>query len=109
MNQREITTLMHRLFIGSLPGNDAWVHLMQDGRLNERKVMALIEEYIRGDTLLLFVNAQNCLRCSKAEAFAHVERLHAMGSLRIADPAFNGRVLIEPSLGVGAGHALALD
>jgi len=95
---------MHRLFVGSLPGSDAWVHLMQNDKLSERKVMSLIDQYIDGDTLLLFVNSQNCLCCSKPEAFANVERLLAVGALRIADPAFRGRVLIEPSLGVGAGH-----
>ncbi len=104
MTKREITTLMHRLFYGCLPGNNAWVHLMQEDEVDKQKVMLLIDEYIEGDALLLFATAQNCLCCSKVDAFENIKRLLAFGTLKIADPLFIGRVLIEPSLGAGAGH-----
>lgn len=95
---------MHRLFHGDLPTQDAWVHLMQNEELNEPRLMSLIDAHIKGDMLLLFVNSQNCLCCSKVEAFGHVKNLLSQGVVKIADPAFNGRVLVHP-LGVGVGHA----
>lgn len=106
MNQREITTLMHKLFYGDIPQTDGWVHLMEDGELIPEHVMSLLDSYIEGDELLLFVDPQHCTSSSKAEAFAHIKNLLAHGNIKIADPHFRARVLINSSVGVGVGSAL---
>jgi hypothetical protein len=106
MNRREIITLMHRLFYGDLPNGDAYVLLGTDSSKLERvKVDALLDRYIDGPDVLLFVNENNCLAVRKGEAFKHIERMIQLGRVKVADPRFHGRVIIEPS-GVGAGSAL---
>ena len=105
MDARQITTLMHRLFYGDIPHVDGWVHLVVDGKLNRDKVNQLINRYIAGDEVILFVDTQNCAFSSKENAFQHVEKLIEHGTVRIADPIFHARILINP-IGVGVGSAL---
>ncbi|MNG17244.1 hypothetical protein D3C85_972130 [compost metagenome] len=105
MDARQITTLMHKLFYGDISQEDGWVHLVVDGRLNCDKVNQLINRYITGDEVLLFVDPQHCAFSSKENAFSHVEQLIEHGTVRIADPRFNARILISP-IGVGVGSAL---
>ncbi|VEE16534.1 hypothetical protein [Ectopseudomonas mendocina] len=105
MDARQITTLMHKLFYGDIPHNDGWVHLMIDDALSHNKVNDLIEKYIKGDELLIFVDPQHCAYSNKSAAFEHIKTLIKYGVIRIADPRFHGRILINP-IGVGTGNAL---
>lgn len=105
MDARQITTLMHKLFYGDIPQNDGWVNLMIDDTLSRNRVNDLIEKYIKGDELLIFVDPQHCVHSNKSVAFEHIEILIKYGTIRIADPCFHGRILINP-IGVGAGNAL---
>ena len=68
--------------------------------------MSLLDNYIEGDELLMYVNSQHCIFSSKANAFADIKNLLAYGNIKIADPRFRGRVLINASVGVGVGSAL---
>jgi hypothetical protein len=105
MTDREITTLMHRLFWSSSVGSDPFVHLMVNDALDESRVHSLLDRYIQGDELLMFVNSQHCAFSSRRDAFANLKSLLQHGTVRIADPRFRGRVIIEP-LGVGTGSAV---
>lgn len=105
MTDREITTLMHRLFWSRWIGPDPYVHLMVNDALDEGRVRSLLDQYIQGDELLLFVNPQHLAFSSRRAAFGHIKSLLQHGAVRIADPQFQGRVLIEP-LGVGTGSAV---
>lgn len=104
MTNREITTLMHRLFRGDL-GPGEYDHLMVDDQLDRARVDDLLERYIPGDGLLIFVDRNHCVLSSRASAFEYVREFMPHGRVRIANPSFRGRVIIEP-LGVGAGSAL---
>ena len=104
MTNREITTLMHRLFRSNL-GPGEYVHLMVDDQLDRARVDDLLARYIPGDDLLIFVDRNHCAFSSRENAFENVRKFMPHGSVRIADPRFQGRVIIEP-LGVGAGNAL---
>lgn len=77
---------------------------MADGKLSSERVMSLIDSYIEGDELLLFVDAQHCTSSSKADAFAHIKSLLSHGTVKIPDPRFHARVFIN-SVGVGVGSA----
>jgi hypothetical protein len=55
MTNREITTLMHRLFRGDLGPVD-YVHLMVQGQLDRACVDALLDRYIRGDEVLMVMS-----------------------------------------------------
>lgn len=105
MDAREITTLMHRLFRGDIPQTDGWVHLIVDGEFDRSRVDSLINRYIQGDELLLFVNAQHCVSSTRVDAFTHIKSLLPHGTVRIADPRFHARILIN-QIGVGVGSAL---
>lgn len=96
---------MHKLFYGDIPQNDGWVHLMIDDSLSRERVNDLIEKYIPGDELIIFVDPQHCAFSNKFDAFEKVEALIKYGTIRIADPRFLGRILINP-IGVGTGSAL---
>ena len=105
MDNREITTLMHRLFRGELPAAGEYVHLMVDDRLDRARLHALLDRYIPGDQLLIFVDRNHCAFSDRQRAFEYVRDFMPHGRVRIADPRFRGRVIIEP-LGVGAGCAV---
>ena len=105
MNARQITTLMHKLFYGDIPHNDGWLHLMVGDSIDRNSVNGLIEKYIKGDELLIFVDPQHCVYSNKSAAFEHIETFIKRGTIRIADPNFHGRILINP-IGVGCGNAL---
>lgn len=104
MTNREIATLMHRLFPGDLGPAD-YVHLMADDRLDRARLDELLDRCLPGEELLIFVNQNYCAFSDRQGAFAHIEEFMRIGRVRIADPKFRGRVIIEPS-GVGAGNAL---
>lgn len=78
---------------------------MVDDRLNRARVSALLDRYIPGDELLIFVDRNHCAFSSRESAFEYIREFMQSGRVRIADPRFRGRVIIEP-LGVGAGNAL---
>jgi hypothetical protein len=101
MTNREITTLMHRLFPTDL-GPIEYVHLMVDDRLNSARLNALLDYYIPGDEVLIFGDRNHCVSSSRELAFDFVQNFMQHGRVRIADPQFRGRVIIEP-LGVGGG------
>ena len=101
MTNREMTTLMHRLFPGDLPGAAEYVHLMVEGQLDRERFNALIDRYIPGNELLIFVNRNHCAVADRAGAFEHVRGFMAYGRVRIADPRFKGRVIVEPLGGGG--------
>lgn len=104
MTNREITTLMRRLFPGDL-GPIEYEHLMVEDRLDRTRVDALLDRYIRGDELLIFVDRNHCVSATRETAFDYIREFMGHGRVRIADRRFKGRVIIEP-LGVGAGNAL---
>jgi hypothetical protein len=104
MTNREITTLMHRLFRSDL-GPGEYVHLMVDGQLDRARVDELLARHIPGDELLIFVDRNHCAFSTREKAFEHIREFMPHGRVRIADPRFQGRAIIEP-LGVGAGSAL---
>ncbi|MGE0332410.1 MAG: hypothetical protein AB7P37_17160 [Ramlibacter sp.] len=93
MSSREITSLMHRLFRLDL-GASEYVHLMVEDRLDQARV----------DELLIFVDRIHWTFSNGVMAFVYIKELLPYGRVRIADPRFRGRVIIEP-LGVGAGCA----
>ncbi|MCK6395617.1 hypothetical protein [Zoogloea sp.] len=101
MDKRQITSLMQRLFYGDL-GPAEYVHLAEGNELNRVRVDALLEQFIPGDQLLFFVNSQNCSSGRRDEAFEKIQRLLQVGRVKVADPRFEGKVVIDP-LGVGAG------
>jgi hypothetical protein len=96
---------MHRLFWSSSLGPDSYVHLKVNDVLDESRVRSLLDRYIEGDELLIFVNSQHCAFSSRRDAFTQIQSLLQHGTVRIADPRFQGRVIIEP-LGVGTGSAV---
>ncbi|MGJ4748450.1 hypothetical protein ACQV5M_18970 [Leptospira sp. SA-E8] len=102
MNNREITSLMHRLFYGDLGPAD-YVHFMVDEKLDRIRVNSLLGRFIPGDEFLIYANSSHCALSSRSGAFEHSDRLMQLGRVKIADPRFEGRVIIEPS-GVGAGQ-----
>lgn len=104
MTNREITSLMHRLFRGGL-GPGEYVHLMVDDQLDRGRVDELLARFISGDELLIFVDRNHCAFSNRQKAFEHVREFMPHGTVRIADPRFRGCVTIEP-LGVGTGSAL---
>ncbi len=104
MTNREITTLMHKLFLGDLGPAD-YVHLMVDDQLDQARVGTLLDRYVPGDELLIFVDQNHCAFASRESAFQYILKFMQSGRVKIADPKFRGRVIIEP-LGVGAGHVL---
>ena len=95
---------MHRLFCGDL-GPGEYFHLMVDDRLDRARVDDLLARYIAGSDLLIFVDQNHCAFSSREEAFENIREFMPHGRVKIADPRFQGRVVIEP-LGVGAGCAL---
>lgn len=102
MTPREITTLIHRLFYGDISHDDGWVHLMLNSELCEERVVSFIDKYFDSSELLLFVNSQHCMSSSKMEAFGNIKHLLFLGIVRIADPRFQTRALINPIV-VGVG------
>jgi hypothetical protein len=104
MTPREITTLMHRLFRFELQGADPYVHLMVGGVLDRGRVTSLLDKHIAGDELLIFQSRARAVTSRRGGAFEIISEFIRHGQVRIADPKFRGRVIIEP-MGVGAGCA----
>ena len=104
MTNREITTLMHRLFRGDL-GPGEYVHLMVDDQLDRALVDDLLARCIPGSELLIFVDRNYCAFSNREEAFESIREFMPHGRVKVADPRFQGRVIIEPQ-GVGAGYVL---
>lgn len=105
MDKREIQTLMYKLFYGDIDQTDGWRHLMKDGSLDKSLFNTLLNDYIYDSpTVLVYLNAQHCTECLKEEAFDHLAEFLKSGTVRIADPRFHARLMINP-IGVGIGHA----
>lgn len=98
-----IATLMRRLFSKSL-GPIEYEYLMVNDELDRSRVNALLEQYIRGDELLIFVDRKHCVSAARDAAFDYILSFVAHGAVRIADPEFKGRVVVYPQ-GVGGGIA----
>ena len=95
---------MHRLFRGDL-GPQEYAHLMVDDQLDRARVENLLASCIPGPDLLIFVDRNHCAFSGREDAFETIGKFMLRGRVKIADPRFQGRVIIEP-LGVGAGCAL---
>ena len=96
---------MHRLFRSELPGSHEYANLMVDEQLDRGRVKALLNRYVVGNELLIYVDLDHCAFTDREQAFEHIRDFMPHGRVRIADPRFSGRVIVEP-MGVGAGCAL---
>ena len=97
---------MHRLWYGSsITGGDDWRHLMVHDKLDQQRVFALIDDYIVGDTILMYADSQHAMACRRDQVFEQLEEWLPRGQVKLADPRFQGRVLIN-YLGVGVGSRL---
>ena len=105
MNKREIQTLMNRLFYGDIDQSDGWHHLLSDGHLDKDLFEEFLFSYIETDTVLVYLNGQNAVQCKASEAHQIVKDLLVHGRVKMADPKFKGRVIIDP-IGVGVGQKL---
>lgn len=94
---------MHRVWwSNSIDDGDGWRHLLVADKLDRHRVQALIDDYIVGGTILMYSDSQHAMACSREQVFEHLEMWLPKGQVKLADPKFQGRVLIE-SLGVGVG------
>ena len=105
MDKREIQTLMRRLFYGDIDQSDGWQHLIRDGELSQELFEVLLNHYVSSESVLVYQNSQQAVHCLKAEAFVHVAEFLKSGPVRIADPRFQSKILINP-IGVGVGSRL---
>lgn len=105
MDKREIQTLMHRLFYDDIDQSDGWCHLMKNDQLNRELFESLLDRYFLGKFILVYQNSQQAICCQKAEGFEYVVEFLRSGPVRVADPRFQSRVLINP-IGVGVGSRL---
>jgi len=104
MNKREIITLMHKLFRGDIDTSNEYVHLFKNNELNETLFENFIETHITSDSVLIYLDSNNAVECKSNESYTHVNEYLKSGRVRIADPKFKNRVLIEPT-GVGIGSS----
>jgi hypothetical protein len=96
---------MRRLFYGDVPGDDPWRHLMRNGEFDSFACRALLDEYIDADVVLVHGGTlASSIECTKGEAVAHIAELIKKCRVRVADPRFHSRILIDP-IGVGKGSS----
>jgi len=103
MEERQIITLMHKLFYGDIDTSDGYVHLIKENALDREVFERFVGGYIHDELLLIYVNSQNVFSCSLVEAFDIVKSNYSSSRIRIANESFNARIIIEPT-GVGVGH-----
>ena len=103
MIERQIITLMHKLFYGDIDTSDGYVHLIKDNVLDRGMFERFVSGYIYDDILLIYVDSQNVFSCTLVEAFDIVKSNYSNGRIRIANKSFNAKIMIEP-IGVGVGH-----
>jgi hypothetical protein len=103
MNNREIITLMHKLFSGDIDTSDGYVHLFTNDELDISKYEAFVSSYIHDETVLVFINSQNVHHCTIHESFELVRDNMANNRIRLANENFSAKILIE-STGVGVGN-----
>lgn len=103
MKERQIVTLMHKLFYGDIDTSDGYVHLFTDGTLDREKFEHFIRGYIQDRNLLIYVNSQRVFSCSLIDAYEIVKANLSDNRVRIANEAFSARIIIEPT-GVAVGH-----
>jgi hypothetical protein len=103
MNNREIITLMHKLFSGDIDTSDGYVHLFTNDELDISKYEAFVSSYIHGEAVLVFINSQNVHQCTIHESFELVRDNMANNRIRLANENFSAKILIE-SIGVGVGN-----
>ncbi len=78
---------------------------MEGGRLDKGLFEGLLAKYIEADTVLVYLNSQNAVHCKVSQAYQIVADFLPQGQVKMADPRFNGRVIIDP-IGVGVGQKL---
>ena len=105
MNNREIQTLMNRLFYGDIDQSDGWCHLMKDESLDKALFEEFVAKYVEADTVLVYLNSQNSVQCEIAEAYQVTKEYLKLGRVKMADPKFKARLIIDP-IGVGVGQKL---
>ena len=74
MNKREIITLMHRLFYGDIDISDGYQHLYVNDELDESKYSEFIQSYIRGNTILIYVNSQEAIESNIKDSYLYVKQ-----------------------------------
>ena len=103
MEERQIITLMHKLFYGDIDTSDGYVHLIKEGTLDREVFGRFVGGYIHEDDLLIYVDSQNVFSCALIEAYDIVKSYFSSSRIRIANESFTARIIIEPT-GVGVGH-----
>jgi len=103
MNNRQIITLMHKLFRDDIDKSDGYVHLFTNDELDVSKYNAFVSSYIQDENILVYVNSQNVHYCSIKESFELVRKNMSNSRIRLANESFSAKILIE-SMGVGVGH-----
>lgn len=103
MEERQIITLMHKLFYGDIDTNDGYVHLIKEDTLDRDVFKRFVGGYIHGEVLLIYVNSQIVFSCALNEAYDIVKPHFSNSRIRIANESFTARIIIEPT-GVGVGH-----
>lgn len=71
-------------------------------KLDRQRVCGLIDDYIGGDTVLMYADCQHAIACRRDQVFEQLEEWLRQGQMKPADPRLQGRVLIN-YLGVGVG------
>ena len=107
MESREIQTLMHRLFYGDINQSDGWRNLFKNGSLDQDLFEHFLASYITEDSVLIYLDSQHSIHCQKQDAFSHVSEFLKSGAVRMSDPRFKAKILINP-IGVGVGERLPI-
>ena len=104
MNKREIITLMHKLFRGDIYSPDGYIHLFKNDCLDEKLLSNFLSKYNINDTILIYLDSNNVVECKANNSYKIIKEFVKSGRVRIADPDFKNRALIEPT-GVGIGSS----
>ncbi|MEA1988326.1 MAG: hypothetical protein U9N57_03825 [Pseudomonadota bacterium] len=102
MNQREIITLMHKLFQSDIDKSDGYEHVFENDDLSEEKLNNFIKQYIETDKVLVYVNSQNAFECKTSSIYSKIKAFIKKDRIRIASPCFSGKILTETT-GVAVG------
>lgn len=102
MSQREIVTLMHKLFRGDIDKSDGYVHVFTNEELDKNKIDDFLSSYIDTDTVYIYVTSQNAFECKTKDIYKNIKQHMKNHRLRIATPDFHVKILTEPT-GVAVG------
>ncbi len=93
---------MHRLFYSDIDTADGYKHLYKNNELDEKLYNEFIHSYINTDSILIYVNSQEAIETNIEESYSYVKEHVKNNRVRIADPEFKAKIILEPS-GVGIG------